>query len=153
GAVVLVTLPIAAFVPGTTAGLVRGLFDLGPLSPDGGIVWRTAVTCGGGWLAYGLAAVAGYQSASIILDFAPQRLGLETPWAGRWLDSSCAFPLVTALCMPGIVVSLIVSLDRAEDRRSMLIGAVLALIGVVACLLWLRRLTRRPLRRAKRVSA
>src|SRR5262245_19044264 len=153
GALVLVMLPFGAFVSGTTSGLVRGLFDLGPLSPDGGIIWRTALTCGFAWAAYGLAAVAVYQSASIILDCAPQRLFLQTPGAGRWLASPCAIPTVTALCTPAIVVSLVVSLDRSERRLPMLAGAVLALIAALGFLLWIRHRTRRPPRLAMRLSA
>ena len=144
GALVLVVLPFGAFVSGTVSGLVRGLFDLEPLSRNGGIIWRTAFTCGFAWAAYGLAAVAVYQSASIILDFAPQRLDMQTPGAGRWLESPCAIPTVAALCTPAIIVSMVVSLDPCEDRLSILAGALLALIAAAAALLWLRRRTRRP---------
>jgi hypothetical protein len=134
GAVVLLALPIGAFIPGTVSGLLRGLFDLAPLSPDGSVLAstaRTATTCFFAWLAYGLAALTVYQSAAIILDFAPQRLGVETPLQGQWLENRLAYLPIATLCAPAVIASAIVSLDSCERFVSTTAGGFIALIPTV----------------------
>jgi len=145
GAAVLVALPIAAFVSGTASGLLRGLFDLAPLSLDGSVIQfiaRAATTCFFTWLAYSLAAIALYQSAAIILDFAPGRLDVATPFAGRWLERRAVLP-IAVLCGPALLASWVVSLERCARVLAMAAGGVLASILVVALLAAVRRRTRR----------
>jgi hypothetical protein len=146
GAAVLLALPIGAFAP-ATSGLLRGLFDLAPLSPDGH--WmestgRTAVTCFFAWLAYGLAALAVYQSAAIILDFAPERLGVATPLDGRWLEGRLAYLPLVILCVPAVLASGIVSLDSCQRFGTTVAGGLVALVPTAILLVAIRQRMRRP---------
>jgi hypothetical protein len=154
GAAVLLALPIGAFAPGTS-GLLRGLFDLAPLSPDGhwmASTVRTAITCFFAWLAYGLAALAVYQSAAIILDFAPERLGVATPLEGQWLEGRLAYVPVAVLCVPAVITSGIVSLDSCQRFATTMAGGLLALVPTVMLLVAVRRRMRRPPPLAERMK-
>jgi hypothetical protein len=127
---VLVYLPSAALIPAAPgSSLVRGLFDLTALTPDGGL-WRTFLTFFVAWLALSCAIVAVYQSAAMIHDFAParfQRPGHCTEEQWLWLPGWWGKLVVIVPIELSLAASLSASLD---DQKAAFLGV--ALVGAVA---------------------
>src|SRR5262245_38040092 len=142
-AAILIYLPLAGIVPAVPgSSLIRGLFDLRALTPDGDKWWiaGTFLTFFFAWLAVAVAIVATYQCAAMIHDLAPARFG--TPAGRQWLglNSRASWVLVRLPAVLAGVASLLASLDGRHPRyRNVLIVAVLAasaVLGALKAVIW-----------------
>jgi len=137
GATIFAWLPLAAIQEGDAARLLRGLFDMNPSSRDADplcIGMLTAITCFCAWFACGLVAVALYQSTFLVVMFGPRRFGHEIAGTGGRCTTTVLRAVGFLLCMPALIASTVVSLDRSPYPSAAFFGGLFAFALVVVVL-------------------